>query len=122
MSLDAKGTRLRRAENPRLCLLSQLLLALRHALREIGFHDAGLFRLGENAASGGLFFPHVVFDLVRQHLNLGIKVFILRRSGHDLDDQGLGAVMLDLGFFKHPVFHVTTAGGIKDLLLEQRVD
>jgi hypothetical protein len=44
-------------------------------------------RLAEHAFHALLFFPHMVLDLLGQHLNLGVVEFVARRTGLDLGDQ-----------------------------------
>src|SRR5215831_8140345 len=67
------------------------------------------------------FFPHMVLDLLRQHFHFRVEVFIVRRAGADLNDQRLGAIMLDLRFLEQPLVHMAAARRIKDLLLQQRM-
>ncbi len=55
-----------------------------------------LARLGEHSARL-LFFLHVMLDHLRQHLDLGIVVVVVRTRGFDLGDQLFRAVMLDDG-------------------------
>jgi hypothetical protein len=90
------------------------LLTGRHSFGQIRSSHAGLLGLGKNTV--GLFlFPYVMLDLLRQHFYFGFEVFVSWRTAVDLDDQRLGAVMLDLRFLEQPLLHVTFAGRIKDL-------
>jgi hypothetical protein len=62
-----------------------------------------------------------MLDLFRQHFDFSVEKLVSRRTGPDLDDQRLGAVMLDLRFLEEPLLDMTFAGWIKDLLLDQRM-
>ena len=103
-------------------LPDELLLACRHALAQILQVEAGRLRLGEHAFGAHLFLLDVVLDLLREHFHLGVIEIVFGAAGFELRDQHLGAVMLDIGFADGLVFDLAAAGGIEDLLFDERVD
>ena len=61
----------------------------------------------------------MVLDLLGQYFHFRAEVLVSRRTGLDLDDQGLCAVMLDLRFFEELLLHMTATRRIKDFFLEK---
>jgi hypothetical protein len=78
------------------CLL-ELFLARQHLVAQRDEVDVGLARLGEHALRSAPPLLDVVLDLFAQHLDLGVVEFVVRAAGHDVVDQHLGAVVLDIG-------------------------
>ena len=56
----------------------------------------------------------------RQHLDLGVVVFVVRAAGHDVVDQHLGAVVLDIGFVEHVFLDLALQRRVEDLFLDHR--
>ena len=91
----------------------ELALAYRHLFAERIQIHLRLARLGKHAARL-LFFLHVMFDHLGQHLDLRVEVLVVRARRVDLRNQLLRAVMLDLGL----VMQILVIGGLEKRRVE----
>src|SRR5579863_6363209 len=121
-SSQTQGTHWQGPHSPGLSLCHEFLPACLEALSELRHIDPGLVGLGENAITRTLLFGDVVLDAVREHLHLRVVVLLLGPPAHQLPDQDLRAIVLDLSFIHCRVLDALLAArGIENFLFDRGV-
>ena len=105
----------RRGQRTLLALRHQFFLHRHHLVAQRDQIDVDLPALGEQCLPLHFLFMDVVLDLFRQHLDLGVIKFGVRRSGFDVVDQYLRTVMLDIGFVQRVILDLAAKGRVKSL-------
>ena len=75
-----------------------------------------------NHAPSLLFFLHMVLNHFREDLNLGVVELIIGFTGHDLCNEDLGPVMLDVRFIVQLLLHRRLDRRVEKLFLDGRMD
>src|SRR6516164_6979872 len=111
-------TGLRGGNTIRLILSQERLLPSFHQIAKLIHIDTGGSSLREDPIRALLLLMDVMLYLFRQHLDLGVVEFLVRRAGKQLGDQHLTAVVLDIAFIQQTGLDFTPASRIENLFFD----